>query len=217
VQPTQPRLFPKETTVTDRTENDAIIEHIAANLAPRVQEVTRGTSDLAQVLVVPKSMQTLRVKELLDACPRSARPGDGPPAGKAGAPVRPWQKRQTHVANNCARELEALCMLAGQLPANTDAYVMSLHAWARGNVSGAHLARFWPSREALSNSSPEVHALLMALRNAKADTSDHPTHWPRHRRAIARCIANLRGDVAEVIEREAQTLGRKALLREVTP
>jgi len=67
VQPTQPHLFPKETTVTDRAENDAIIEHIAANLAPRVQEVTRGTSDLAQVLVVPKGMQTLRVKELLDA------------------------------------------------------------------------------------------------------------------------------------------------------
>lgn len=66
MQPTQP-LFPKETTVTDRTENDALIEHITANLAPRVQEVTRGTPDLAQVLVVPKGMQTLRVKELLDA------------------------------------------------------------------------------------------------------------------------------------------------------
>lgn len=81
MQPTQP-LFPKETTVTDRTENDALIEHITANLAPRVQEVTRGTPDLAQVLVVPKGMQTLRVKELLDAyLPAPTHPHHAPKEG----------------------------------------------------------------------------------------------------------------------------------------
>lgn len=53
-------------TEANRTENDAIIEHAAANLAPQVQDIARGNANLASVLLVPKGMQTLRVKELLD-------------------------------------------------------------------------------------------------------------------------------------------------------